>query len=475
MVITQERHDIKNLLQSVFGFDSFRPMQSLIISAILEGRDVFAVMPTGGGKSLCYQLPALAGGGITVIVSPLISLMKDQVEAAQKKGIASAFINSSLTSARRREIYRILRKGRIRLLYAAPERIVLESFLDHLDGLPLSLFAIDEAHCVSQWGNDFRPDYLGLSKIPVRFPEVPLAAFTATATLKVQKDIIERIGFRNPLIVRAPFDRPNLFYAVFPREDQDMQILSLLREERNKQGIIYCGTRKKADETAGFLKREGILALSYHAGLTAEERADCQEAFSQGAVSVIVATVAFGMGIDKPDIRFVIHIDLPNSLERYAQETGRAGRDGEPSLCVLFYSRADIFRHSYFIGKMEDDTRRRIAGEQLDAMVTFAEGNLCRRKELLSYFGEEFRPDCCEWCDICRPDMVRRRKSREALPALFSLLSEYRQPSQGLSCGSGRGSISCDDKEKTVMPPLLSCKRVFDIMVTGIRKSFSSL
>ena len=198
MVTSRALYDAQHLLHSVFGFDSFRPMQSLIISAILEGRDVFAVMPTGGGKSLCYQLPALAGGGIAVIVSPLISLMKDQVEAAQKKGIASAFINSSLTAARRREIYRTLRKGRIRLLYAAPERIVLESFLDHLDGLPLSLFAIDEAHCVSQWGNDFRPDYLGLSKIPVRFPEVPLAAFTATATLKVQKDIMEKIGFRNP-------------------------------------------------------------------------------------------------------------------------------------------------------------------------------------------------------------------------------------------------------------------------------------
>jgi len=472
MVINPECNDIKSLLKSVFGFDSFRPMQSLIISAILEGRDVFAVMPTGGGKSICYQLPALAGEGTAVIISPLISLMKDQVDAAKKKGIDSAYINSSLTAAERREIYSTLKRGRIRLIYAAPERVVLESFLDRLDGLPVSLFAIDEAHCVSQWGNDFRPDYLGLSIIPARFPGVPLAAFTATATLKVQKDIIERIGFRNPLIVRAPFDRTNLFYSVFPRKEQNMQILYFLKEVKNKQGIIYCGTRKKADETAEFLKREGINVLSYHGGLAAEERGYCQEAFNNGAVTVIVATVAFGMGIDKPDIRFVIHLDMPDSLERYAQETGRAGRDGEPSLCVLFYSRADLKRHGYFIGKIEDDARRRIASEQLDAMAVFAEGNLCRRRELLAYFGEELCPDSCEWCDTCRPDMVRHRKGSEVLQALFSSVSEGRKAFRDNFCESGSSSLSIVKKEESVIPSLLSCKRVFDTIVTGVRKSF---
>ncbi len=463
-------HDTKYLLQSVFGFDSFRPLQSRIISAILEGRDVFAVLPTGGGKSLCYQLPALTGRGIAVIISPLISLMKDQVEAAQKKGIASAYINSSLTASQRRETYCTLKKGRIRLLYAAPERLVLESFLDHLEGLPLSLFAIDEAHCISLWGDDFRPDYLGLSVIPERFPAVPLAAFTATATLRVQQDIIEKIGFRNPLIVRAPFDRPNLFYAVFPKKGQDLQILSLLGSQRNEQGIIYCGTRKKVAETAAFLKSAGIRALSYHGGMAAEERAHCQDAFMRGAVSVIIATVAFGMGIDKSDVRFVIHMDMPASLERYAQETGRAGRDGKPSLCVLFYGRADVIRHSYFIGKMEDDSRRRIAAEQLDAMVAFAEGHLCRRKELLSYFGEEFPQDSCTWCDICRPDMVKRRNGREGLQALYASVSEGSRRGLDLSGEERTVSKSRNDVKKVVLPPLLSYQRVFDIIVTRLKK-----
>ena len=451
--------DMKGLLRGVFGHDSFRPLQSRIVSAILEGRDVFAVLPTGGGKSLCYQLPALMTGGISVIISPLISLMRDQVEAAGKRGIASACINSSMTGSERRDIYRSLKRGGISLLYAAPERMVLESFLDNLEGLPITLFAIDEAHCISQWGNDFRPDYLGLSRIPERFPHVPLAAFTATATMRVQKDIIGKTGFRDPVIVRAPFDRPNLFYAIRPGKDSAAHILAFLKNRPAAQGIIYCSTRKKASETADLLRREGIKALCYHGGLTADERSKCQDEFTSGAASVIAATVAFGMGIDKPDIRFVFHLDLPGSLERYAQETGRAGRDGKPSLCVLFYSRADTMRHSYFIGKMGSDMMRRVACEELDSMVAFAESEGCRRRELLSYFGEEMRGASCGWCDICRPDIALRRKGAGDLAAIFSSVCMSRPAEAGLS----------EVRKTEPVHPLLSCKTVFDRMISLLR------
>lgn len=470
MMTSLKYPDMKSLMQSVFGFDSFRPLQSRIVSAILEGRDVFAVLPTGGGKSLCYQLPALMTGGISVIISPLISLMRDQVEAAGKRGIASACINSSLTGSERRDIYRSLKRGGISLLYAAPERMVLESFLDNLESLPVSLFAIDEAHCISQWGNDFRPDYLGLSRIPERFPKVPLAAFTATATMRVQRDIIGRIGFRDPVIVRAPFDRPNLFYAVLPGKDAVGQILAFLKNKQDGQGIIYCHTRKKASETAELLRHEGIRALCYHGGLTADERVKCQDAFTSGEASVIAATVAFGMGIDKPDIRFVFHLGLPGSLERYAQETGRAGRDGKPSLCVLFYSRADIMRHSYFMGKMESDMMRRVAAEELDSMVAFAESVSCRRRELLSYFGEETSGGSCGWCDICMRGVARQKKGADALVALFTSVCMGRPPEAEHSEGSKAGLSLPGGAEKEPFHPLLSCKTAFDRMISMLRR-----
>ncbi len=336
-------------LRTVFGFQTFRPNQEDIIRCILNGRDVFAVMPTGGGKSLCYQLPAGMMEGTAVIISPLISLMKDQVDAALENGIPASFMNSSMTAQEMSGVYRSLKQNKVKLLYIAPERFAMPHFLETLKTFPISLFAIDEAHCVSEWGHDFRPDYLSLSLIPGEFPNVPVAAFTATATKKVQEDIIGKIGLRRPFIVRASFNRENLFYEVKPKSKVESQIIDFLRSRKGESGIIYRTTRDSVMETADFLSSKGIRALPYHAGLSQEQRTGNQEAFNRDEANVIVATIAFGMGIDKSNVRFVLHADLPRNIEGYYQETGRAGRDGEPAHCLLFFGRGDIPRIRYFI------------------------------------------------------------------------------------------------------------------------------
>ena len=348
------RDPLFNTLNAVFGFQSFRPNQESIVRAVLRGADVFAVMPTGGGKSLCYQLPAAMMQGTAVIISPLISLMKDQVDAAVENGISAAFMNSSMNAEEMSSVYRMLSAGRIKLLYIAPERFAMPHFLERLKPLAISLFAIDEAHCVSEWGHDFRPDYLSLSLIPRMFPEVPVAAFTATATQKVQEDIIDKIGLRKPHIVRASFNRPNLHYEVKAKSKVDFQIVEFLKDHAGESGIIYRTTRDSVMGTAGFLKSKGIAALPYHAGLSSEERNANQEAFNKDEAQVIVATIAFGMGIDKSDVRFVVHADLPKNIEGYYQETGRAGRDGEPARCLLFFGRGDIPKIRYFINSVSD-------------------------------------------------------------------------------------------------------------------------
>ena len=388
-------------LQRVFGFQEFRPHQEDIVRAIQGGRDVFAVMPTGGGKSLCYQLPSRILPGTTLVISPLIALMKDQVDAACKIGLRAAYLNSSQTEPERTEVVGRLEKGTLDLLYVAPERLAQEAFLNRIKGVKLNLTAIDEAHCISEWGHDFRPDYLQLANLIDYFPEAPIAAFTATATLRVQTDIIERLRLRDPLRVRASFDRPNLFIEVRPKEDIERQILAFIREYPREEGIVYRTTRESVERTASHLAAQGIKALPYHAGLDDALRKANQEAFNRDEVEVMVATIAFGMGIDKSNIRYVVHGDLPKNLESYYQEMGRAGRDGEPAHCVLFYRRGDLPKIHYFIDQLADESERRRQRQALARMTAYAQSSVCRRRQILGYFGEEYEPENCRTCDHC--------------------------------------------------------------------------
>lgn len=398
---------IRSALTALFGFHAFRDNQEGIVGAIMAGRDVFAVMPTGGGKSLCYQLPAALLSGTAIVISPLISLMKDQVDAAVVNGIDAACLNSSMDADETADVYRLLKYNKIKLLYIAPERFVMSHFIERLKETTISFFAIDEAHCVSEWGHDFRPDYLGLSLIQTEFPKTPIAAFTATATPKVQDDIIERIGLRSPFRVCASFNRSNLFYEVKAKTKVEEQIVEFLRGRRSESGIIYRTTRDSVTATARYLAEQGLAAVPYHAGLTADERSRNQEAFNRDEAQIVVATIAFGMGIDKSNVRFVIHADLPKNIEGYYQETGRAGRDGDAARCLLFFGRGDIPKIRYFINTIQDDVERQIASEKLNQMVGFASHNVCRRKQLLGFFGELYPEDNCGSCDICAGSVER--------------------------------------------------------------------
>ena len=391
-----------DLLHKVYGHTAFRGRQAEIIAHVAGGGDALVLMPTGGGKSICYQIPALLRSGIGLVISPLIALMQDQVAALQQMGVAAAYLNSSLSFEETSDIVQQVRRGALKLLYVAPERLLTQRFLDLLETLPLALFAIDEAHCVSQWGHDFRPDYIQLSVLHQRFPNVPRIALTATADQETQREIRHRLALNDAAIYIDSFDRPNIRYRIVEKNEPKRQILQILeQEQRGNTGIIYCQSRKKVDETAAWLTQHGITALPYHAGMSADLRRANQIRFIREDGLVMVATVAFGMGIDKPDVRFVAHLDLPGSIEAYYQETGRAGRDGAPAEAWLAFGLADVVMLRRRIAESTaPDERKGVERRKLDAMLHFCEATECRRVALLSYFGEASQP--CGNCDICQ-------------------------------------------------------------------------
>ncbi|HAA30487.1 MAG TPA: DNA helicase RecQ [Cyanobacteria bacterium UBA8553] len=404
-------HSLEEALKHFFGYDTFRPGQQQIVEEALQNRDLLIIMPTGGGKSLCFQLPALLKPGLTVVVSPLIALMQDQVDALQDNGIGATFLNSSLSWDDVRSREAAILKGKIKLLYVAPERLLGEKFLPFLDQvrsqMGISAFAIDEAHCVSEWGHDFRPEYRQMKQLRQRYPDVPILALTATATGRVRQDILQQLTLREPSIHVASFNRPNLYYEVQPKERQSYnQLLKKIHSHKEGSGIIYCLSRRKVDEIAFRLQSDRISALPYHAGLSDEVRSTNQTRFIRDDVQVMVATIAFGMGINKPDVRFVIHYDLPRNLESYYQESGRAGRDGEPAHCTLLFGASDIRTIEYLIDQKPDPKEQRVARQQLRQVLDYAEGTDCRRTIQLSYFGERFKGDCANCDNCCNPKPV---------------------------------------------------------------------
>jgi ATP-dependent DNA helicase RecQ len=395
------RDGLRGLLKRCFGYSSFRPLQEEIIQDALAGLDVFALLPTGGGKSLCFQLPALARDGLTIVVSPLIALMKDQVDGLNASGIPATFLNSTLGAEESRARFRGLYKGEYRLLYIAPERLMLPSFLERLHDLRVEQIAIDEAHCISEWGHDFRPEYRQLADLRTILPEVPFMALTATATGRVRADIVRLLALREPRCYTASFNRPNLTYRIVPKSKPGEQVVDFVRNHRDECGIVYCQSRKSTEQLAAKLRAAGIAAGPYHAGLEPDVREANQEKFLRDDIKVVCATVAFGMGVHKPNVRYVMHYDLPKNIEGYYQETGRAGRDGLPSECVLLYSAADVIKQRTFIEEKPDPEEQKLAREQLQQMVHYAESAGCRRATLLAYFGETFETVPCGGCDNC--------------------------------------------------------------------------
>lgn len=389
------------VLRRYFGYEQFRPFQQEIISDVLSGSDTFVLMPTGGGKSLCYQIPALLLPGLTVVVSPLIALMKDQVDGLTAAGVQATFINSTLDVAEVNRRKEQVLSGQIKLLYVAPERLVLTDFLSLLNRANVSLVAIDEAHCISEWGHDFRVEYRRLIILREKFPTVPMIALTATANERVQQDIIQQLQLRSPKLHRAGFNRPNLSYAVNPKTTTLGSLFQIVERHRGESGIIYCGSRDRTEKLTDHLRERGYRALPYHAGLDRETRTRNQEAFDRDDVEIICATIAFGMGIDKSNVRYIIHYDLPKNIMGYYQETGRAGRDGLPSECVLFYGQGDRAKQMRFIEEKPDPNDRAVAIQQLNEMVAYAEATQCRRAVLLHHFSEDYTATDCGNCDNC--------------------------------------------------------------------------
>ncbi|GLX15840.1 ATP-dependent DNA helicase RecQ [Pseudomonas straminea] len=418
----------QRILKEVFGYDSFRGRQGAIIERVASGGDALVLMPTGGGKSLCFQVPALLRDGLAVVVSPLIALMDDQVATLEELGVAAVALNSTLEAEQQRDIAARIRRGEIKMLYLAPERLVQPRMLDFLRQLQIALFAIDEAHCVSQWGHDFRPEYLQLGQLAELFPEVPRIALTATADMRTREEIVNRLHLQNAERFLSSFDRPNIFYRIVPKEQPRKQLLAFLAARKGDAGIVYCLSRKKVEEVASFLTEQGFPALPYHAGLPAELRAFNQKRFLNEEGLIMVATIAFGMGIDKPNVRFVAHLDLPKSLEAYYQETGRAGRDGLPADAWMAYGLQDMIFLKQMLANSEGDERhKRVEQHKLDAMLALCEETRCRRQVLLAYFDEEL-PQPCGHCDNCTDGVQTwdaTEPARQALSAIYRSGQRY--------------------------------------------------
>ena len=395
--------EARDVLNNIFGYNDFRSSQQAIIECLLAGGDALVLMPTGGGKSLCYQIPALLRQGVGMVVSPLIALMHDQVLALRQQGVAAAALNSALSQEEAQEVKQQLRRGELQLLYVAPERLMSEGFQSLMKQIDIALFAIDEAHCVSQWGHDFRPEYIQLSALHERFPHVPRIALTATADEPTRREIIQRLQLEQAQHFISSFDRPNIRYRVASDSSNTrQQLLRFIRMEYpGEAGIVYCLSRRRVEETATWLRQQGIMALPYHAGLSRQQRSENQDRFLREEGVIMVATIAFGMGIDKPDVRFVVHLNLPKSLEAYYQETGRAGRDGEPSEALLFYNLKDVITLRQFVDQSEaDEAHKRIERQKLERMLGYCELTSCRRQALLAYFGDELSEPCGN-CDTC--------------------------------------------------------------------------
>ena len=413
--------ELRQTLEKYWGYEDFLPLQKEAMQCAMQGRDSVVVLPTGGGKSLCYQVPALRLPGMGIVVSPLISLMKDQVDALRECGVAAARIDSSLRASQRRAVIEDVRRGEVKILYASPERILSERFLGLIAGLEVSLIAIDEAHCVSMWGHDFRPEYRALGRLKEQYPNAGVHAFTATATPRVRRDIAEALRLESPEVLVGSFDRANLVFRVRPRQSRLSQVRKVLDRHRDESGIIYCLSRKDVDGLSESLTENGYSALPYHAGMSDAERKRNQEAFLQDEVHTIVATVAFGMGIDKSDVRYVIHATMPKSLEHYQQESGRAGRDGLEAECFLFYSGSDYYVWKNILADMPDEPRR-IALSKLSEMYNYCTTAVCRHGAILGYFGQSLEKDKCGACDVCLGE-IKGMEEKEALLTAQKILS----------------------------------------------------